>query len=139
MAAASQQQAVIQKKPCIYGASQTQIAKRPPLLYRNLQQDNHEIILMGDFNEEYGADPEGMIEIARFCSLVDIFHSRLGASQFATFIGGRTRIDYALASAGPAAAVRQCGFEPPAFRFKGDHRGPFLEFDTKENTTLTLC
>jgi endonuclease/exonuclease/phosphatase family metal-dependent hydrolase len=73
------------------------------------------IVLMGDFNEEYGADPEGMIEIATVCSLVDVFHRRLSTSQFATFIGGRTRIDYALVSAGPAAAVRQCGFEPPAF------------------------
>jgi hypothetical protein len=79
---------------------------------RNLEQDNHH---MGDFNEEYGADPEGMIEIATVCSLVDVFHRRLGTSQFATFIGGRTRIDSALVLAGPAAAVRQCGFEPPAF------------------------
>jgi hypothetical protein len=31
------------------------------------------IVLMGDFNEEYGADPEGMIEIATICSLVDVF------------------------------------------------------------------
>jgi endonuclease/exonuclease/phosphatase family metal-dependent hydrolase len=89
---------------------------------RNLQQDDHEIVLMGDLNEEYGADPEGMIEISTVCSLVDIFHRRLGSSPFATFIGGRTRIDYALVSARPAAAVRHCGFEPPAFRFKGDHR-----------------
>jgi hypothetical protein len=63
---------------------------------QNLQEDNHEIVLMGVFNEEYGADPEGMIEIATVCSLVDVFHRLLGTSQFATFIGGRTRIDYAL-------------------------------------------
>jgi hypothetical protein len=35
-------------------------------------------------------------------------------------------------SAGPDAAVRQCGVEPPAFRFKGDHQGLFLEFDTNK-------
>jgi hypothetical protein len=50
----------------------------------------------------------------------------VGTSQFATFIVGRTRIDYALVSAGLAAAVRQCGFEPLAFRLKSDHRGLFL-------------
>jgi hypothetical protein len=48
---------------------------------RTLQQDNHEIVLMGDFNEEYFADPEGMIEIATVCSLADIFHRQLGSSQ----------------------------------------------------------
>jgi hypothetical protein len=41
-----------------------------------------------------------------------------------------------------AAAVRHCGYEPPDFRFKGDHRGFFLDFDTSRlfgNKTPTLA
>jgi hypothetical protein len=96
---------------------------------------------MGDFNEPYGSDPSGTVHIAASCSLVDVLHRRIGSSNFATYSGGRFRIDYVLMSPHAAAAVRHCGYEPPDFRFKDDHRVFFLDFDANRlfgNITPTL-
>jgi hypothetical protein len=109
---------------------------------QELQQKGHDIILMGDFNEAFGSDPTGLMHIASTCALIDVLHQRIGSTQFATFSGGRTRIDYVLMSHTPAAAVRHCGYEPPTYRFQGDHRGFFLDFDTDKlfgNTTPVLA
>jgi hypothetical protein len=80
-----------------------------------LQREGHDNILMGDFNEVYGSDPDG-------------------SSKFATFAGGRTRIDceYVFMSPKPAAAVANCGYESPSFRFQVDHRGFFVDFVTDQ-------
>jgi hypothetical protein len=93
-----------------------------------LQQEGHDNILMGDFNEVYGSDPDGLLHIANTCSLIDIMHRRLGSSKFATLAGGRGRIDYFLMSQKPAATVAKCEYESPSFRFKGYHRGFFVDF-----------
>jgi endonuclease/exonuclease/phosphatase family metal-dependent hydrolase len=87
---------------------------------------------MGDFNEPYGSVPSGIVHIAASCSLVDVLHRSIGSSKVATYSVGRSRIDYVLMSPHAAAAVRHCGYEPPDFRFKGDHRGFFLDFDTNK-------
>jgi hypothetical protein len=63
---------------------------------QTLQQQGHEIILMGDFNEVFGSDPSGMMHIASSCTIVDILHRRIGTSSFSTFEGGRSRIAYVL-------------------------------------------
>jgi hypothetical protein len=85
---------------------------------------------MGGFNEVFGSNPVCMIHIASSCTLVDIFHRRIGTSNFATFVGGRSGIDYVLMSQNAASALRHGGYEPPDFRFKGDRRAFFLDFDT---------
>jgi hypothetical protein len=97
---------------------------------------------MGDFNEEYGSDPDGMVHLATICNLQDVLDDRTGSSKFATFIGGRKRIDYVLMPAGPANALCLGGYESPSYRFKGDYRGFFLDFDTTKlfgNTTPKLA
>jgi hypothetical protein len=97
---------------------------------------------MGDFHEEYGSNPDGVVHIATICNLQDFLHDRTGFSKIATFIGGRKRIDYVLMSASPANALRLGGYDPPSYRFKGDHRGFFLDFDTTKlfgNTTSKLA
>jgi hypothetical protein len=131
MAAVTQQQAMI-------NITDPQSTVHPRAKFRldlhtflqTLQQKGHEIILMEDFNEVFGSDPSGMIHIASSCTLVVILHRRIGASSFATFVGGRSRFDYVLMSQNAASALRHGGYEPPGFRFKGDHRGFCLDFDT---------
>jgi hypothetical protein len=94
MAAVTQQQAMI-------NISEPQSTVHPRAKFRldlhaflqTLQQQGHEIILMGDFNEICGSDPSGMMHIASSCTLVDILHRRIGTSSLATFEGGRSRID----------------------------------------------
>jgi exonuclease III len=99
-------------------------------LVQDLKQESHEIILMGDFNEEYGSDSTGLSHIASTCSLVDVLHQRLGSSNFATYARGSTRIDYVLMSRKPAEAILKCGYEAPNHRFQGDHRVFFADFRT---------
>ena len=143
MAAATQQQAMISiSDPNSSMHPRTKFRIDILAFIQKRQRERHDIILMGDFNEAYGADPSGLMHIASTCALVDVFHQRIGSTQFATFSGGRARIDYVLMSHNPATAVRHCGYEPPGFRFQGDHRGFFLDFDTDKlfgNTTPILA
>jgi hypothetical protein len=85
---------------------------------------------MSDFNEAYGADPLGLMRIASTYALLNVLHQRIGSTQFATFSGGRARMDYVLMSHNPAAAVRHYGYESPGFRFQGDHRSFVFDADT---------
>ncbi|KAG7367974.1 endonuclease/exonuclease/phosphatase family protein [Nitzschia inconspicua] len=108
---------------------------------RDLQKQNHEIILMGDFNEPLGSEVRGMLHIANSCALVDLLALKIGTSSFNTYIGGSDRIDYVLVSPRVATACKAAGYEPVKYRFKGDHRGFFLDFDTTQlfqNATIPL-
>jgi hypothetical protein len=97
---------------------------------KELQQDGHEVILIGDFNEAFGSDPAGLSYIASQCSLFDVLDQKIGTSSFGTYATGTDRIDYALMSSIPAGAVTKCGFESPGYRLQGDHRGFFVDFIT---------
>jgi endonuclease/exonuclease/phosphatase (EEP) superfamily protein YafD len=131
MAAVAQQQAMIDAEtPGSTTHPRTKFRKDLLEFVLQLQNEGHDIILMGDFNEVYGADPDGILHIGIQCNLIDIMDRRLGFSNFATHATGRARIDYVLMSSTPAAAVVRGGYEPPGFRFFGDHRGLFLDFAT---------
>jgi Endonuclease/Exonuclease/phosphatase family len=111
-------------------------------LIQQLQAKNHSILLMGDFNEALGDDEDGMSHIAASCTLVDLMAHKLHTTSFNTYIGGTNRIDYVLASPSIAAACTAAGYEPIKYRFKGDHRGLFMEFDTSAlfgNDTVALA
>jgi endonuclease/exonuclease/phosphatase family metal-dependent hydrolase len=119
MAAVTQQQAMMQtENPTTTEHPRNRF--RTDLLYyiQGLQIEHHDIVLMGDFNEEYGSDPDGMVHIATICNLQDVLHDRTGSSKFATFIGGRKRIDYVLMSAGPATALCSEDTNPPVIASK---------------------
>jgi hypothetical protein len=143
MSAVTQQQAMINSSdPSSSMHLRTQFRLNLLAFIQALQREEHDIISMGDFNEPYGTDPSGIVHIAASCSLADVLNRRIGSSNVATYSGGRSRIDYVLMSPHAAAAVRHCGYEPPDFRFKGDHRGFFLDFDTSRlfgNITPTLA
>ena len=132
MAAAAQQQAVIQQEDPASTCHPRQRFRTDIQAYiQSLQHRNHEILLVGDFNEVLGSDALGMQKVATECALLDIFQHRIGHQNFGTYAGGSTRIDYALGTARFVTALRQGGYETVAFRFpSSDHRGLFLDFDT---------
>ena len=108
---------------------------------RQLQHQRHDILLMGDFNEALGSEPSGMYHIAGVCALVDLLRLKIGTTDFNTYVGGSERIDYVLASPRLVSACTSCGYEPVKFRFPGDHRGIFMDFDTNSlfgNSTVPL-
>jgi exonuclease III len=87
-----------------------------------LQTENHSIILMGDFNEEYESEPNGMPRVAAAGGLIDLMQERLGHSSFQTHIDGSKRIDYVLVSPCIMEACQAAGYDAFKTRFsKSDH------------------
>ena len=70
-----------------------------------LDVEGHDVIMVGDFNEV-------LAQVATECQLVDVMTAKHpGMTHPATFMRGRTRIDYVLASPRALQAVRYCGYE----------------------------
>ena len=90
----------------------------------------HEILLLGDFNEAFGADVDGMIRMANTCGLQDLMCIRHSSLPPATYARGFTRLDYALATAHVAASLSKAGYEPFNSKFPSDHRAYFLSSKT---------
>ena len=95
--------------------------------YKTSQYD---ILLTGDFNEEFGADPDGMAKLATTCQLVDIMSSRNSSKPPATYARGTKRLDYALASTHVQESLIRSGYEPFNSRISTDHRGFYMDFST---------
>jgi exonuclease III len=105
--------------------------RRDLMLYLKSQIDRgHEILLIGDFNEPFGSDPDGMEKIAAEIQLIDLMSMRHSSTPPATYARGRTRLDYALATHHVAEALLRSGYEPFNERFHTDHRAYFMDFDT---------
>ena len=98
---------------------------------QSAQAQNQEVLLMGDFNEAFGSDPEGMTKVAVVCKLIDLMASRHSTTPPATYARGRKRLDYALGTSHVAQALLRAGYEPFNIRFHSDHRAYYLDFDTK--------
>ena len=94
--------------------------------------DGHEILLLGDFNEAFGNDIDGIQKVASICGLLDLMSLRHSSTPPATYARGRTRLDYALATNHVANALVTAGYEPFNSRFPSDHRSYFLDFDTQK-------
>ncbi len=94
-------------------------------------KDKEEILLVGDFNEALGSDNQGMARIFRELNLVDIMSAMHGVVDVSTYARGKERLDYAGGTARVAGACEKGGYDPFNLRFYSDHRGFFLDFDTK--------
>ena len=92
----------------------------------------YEILLMGDFNEVFGSDVDGIQKLATTCGLLDLMTLRHSSTPPATYARGRTRLDYALATDHVAQALSHSGYEPFNAKFPSDHRAYFLDFDTSK-------
>ena len=94
--------------------------------------EGYEILLLGDFNEAFGSDPNGLQKVASDCGLLDLMSLRHSSTPPATYARGSTRLDYALATNHDANALSMAGYEPFNSRFPSDHRSYFLDFDTQK-------
>jgi hypothetical protein len=96
----------------------------------DLKNNGHLIFLMGDFNKVLGANPDGMETVAQAGGLQDLMATRIGRTDFSTYILGSTCIDFILASPEVVTACTAAGYVPYNFRFSGDHRGMYLDLNT---------
>ena len=102
-------------------------------MLQNLRQAQCELLLvLGDFNEAFGSDPEGMSKIAGQLGLVDIMASRHSSPLPTTFTPGiKCCLDYGLATQHVCDALQHARYEAFNARVHSDHRGYFMDFDTK--------
>lgn len=98
---------------------------------KKYQTDKVEVLLVGDFNEVLGSDPDGMVKISGEYNLIDLMSSRHSSTPPATYARGSKRLDYALASPLFAEALMKAGYEAFNSRLVSDHRGYYFDFDTK--------
>jgi hypothetical protein len=83
----------------------------------DLKHDGHLILLMGNFNEVLGTNPEGMETVAQAGGLQDLLAARIGRTDFSTYIRGSTHIDFVLASPEVVTACTTAGYDPYNFTF----------------------
>jgi hypothetical protein len=88
------------------------------------------LLVVGDFNETLGADPDGMSKIAGQLGLIDLIASRHSSKPPATYARGKKRLDYALSSPLVGDALMSAGYEEFNAHIVSDHRGFFLDFNT---------
>ncbi|KAI2499310.1 hypothetical protein MHU86_15154 [Fragilaria crotonensis] len=98
---------------------------------RAYQQDTGaDLLIVGDFNEVFGSDSEGMSGIASSLQLVNLMSTRHPSRPPPTYTRGSACLDYALASPKVSIALRKAGYEAFDARLPSDHRGYYLDFQT---------
>ena len=103
------------------------------MFIKQIQGDNEDIILAGDFNDDITAPDSGMQSLASQCGLVDLFSTRLGSPMFPiTYQRGNKRLDYVLLSPSLLSTVQAAGYDPFGYRIPSDHRGMFIDLRTDQ-------
>ena len=97
-----------------------------------LQHKHHEILVLGDFNDDIIEVNSGMAQLLAKHHLHDLMRYSVGTTNIATYSRGRRRLDYALGSERFLLALLQGGYERFGDRLKTDHRPYYLDFDTKK-------
>jgi hypothetical protein len=101
-------------------------------LLKDRINDDHDIILMGDFNEELGSSTRGFTKVITECNLVDVYAATYGLEEeVPTYARGQKHLDYILMTPSVASHVTRSGAEPFNHRFFSDHRGIFVDLELK--------
>ena len=93
--------------------------------------ENTAILLVGDLNEQFGVDSDGIAKVAESLQLIDLMACRHSSAPPATYARGTKRLDYALASQHVCDALRSSDYEELNSRIASDHRGYYFDFDTE--------
>lgn len=87
---------------------------------------------MIDANEQIDTNASSIAKLAIECSLIDIIATRhQQAHNTATYTRGTKRIDYILVNETLARAVTDCGILAFFDGIHSDHRGSFIDLDTR--------
>jgi hypothetical protein len=97
-------------------------------LVSELRRDGHDLILMGDFNEQIGKDPQGMSSVLTAGVLIDSCITRHSIeTEPATYARGQTRVNYIFISERLKPHLLQAGIEPFNQCIFSDHRGMYID------------
>jgi hypothetical protein len=97
---------------------QTQFKIDLKTLLEGFLNQHHDILLMGDFNEDLETNIDGLRSVT--LGLIDLMQVKIGYKNFSTHINGQTRIDFAFATPRVVEACTHAGYEPFRHRFETD-------------------
>jgi hypothetical protein len=97
-------------------------------LVSKICRDRHDLILMGDFNEQIGLDPQGMSSVLTTGGLIDSHTTHHGIkNEPATYARGHTRLDYIYISERLKPCLLWAGIKPFNQCIFSDHCGMFID------------
>ena len=111
-------------------------------LITNQHSQGNDVLLAGDYNEEFDITCDRITKMCSNFQLVNIMFHLTGQDDFTTYAHGSKRIDYILCDAWVSNASLQGCYELFQYRLKGDHRAMVVDFDTHllfGNLTSTLA
>jgi exonuclease III len=124
--AVSRQQGIAKLEP------RSQFIKDIKNAIKEWKKEGCDIILMIDAIEPMGKDSNGVNAIASKCNLIDAHVSKnIEAADTATYARGSKKIDYIMISPSLIDMITECGILPFYHEINSDHRGMYIDFDTK--------
>lgn len=127
----SQQWSILANKGCSNPNPRKQFYQDLDTTIQNLRQQDHLIILAGDFNSTIGDEPAGLDKIVQKHSLTDAIQHLHGPYECATYSRGSKCIDYFLVSSELLPCLRRGGILPFDAITMSDHRGLFIDLNMK--------
>ncbi len=100
------------------------------LFLRSRRTQGDELLIVGDFNEVFGSELDGMSQIAAEFQLLNVMQTRHRSKPPPTYSRGHKCLDYGLATHRVANALLRCGYEAFNERFATDHRAYYFDLDT---------
>jgi hypothetical protein len=92
------------------------------------RRNGHDLIVMGDFNEQVGCDNNGMALVLAAGGLIDSHVTHHGIElDPTTYAQGRTQFDYIFISERRKPYLLQAGIKPFYQCIYLDHRGLFID------------
>ena len=131
LTASAQQRSILRQQNRSLSPRKSFIMDMRAFLHAQCAQNNG-IFLAGDFNEELDESYDGMTKLCSDFNLTDVMYQTIGHDEFATYIEGSTRLDYALCHDWVHEALQAAGYEPFQYRTKGDHRNMIFDFDSQK-------
>ena len=96
------------------------------------RREGQEILLMGDFNEHIGINPDGMQKLVDELGLINIMTAYHRTCLPTTYARGHRCLDYAYATPHVVNSVERAGYESFNCRYPTDHRSYFVDFSTEQ-------
>ena len=96
---------------------------------KQCREGNEEILLLGDFNECIGSDPDAIQKVLDDNELMNVMSTKHSGPLPATYSRGHKCLDYALATPGIKQSVVKAGYEAFNAKFPTDHRAYYIDFE----------
>ena len=125
----SQQWSLLKEQGVAYPDPRKQFYKDLDKTLTSLAQQDHTIILAGDFNNSLGDDPHGLDKIVYKFNLTDAIQHLHGPSSLPSYNRGKKCIDYIFCSRSFLPAIQRGAILPFYSITTSDHRPIFIDID----------